>query len=156
MKKRIVSVCMAVVLAGGLFASVPTVQATEPMSPAEMQATITELQAAIAELQATIRVIVQNFSNKAQPVTESVTRSQDRSNRRAERPPRPVNPPITQERAVEIAFAYVGEAGELDEVSLDFEQGQWVWEVEIELNDRREVEMYICVTTGEILSVDWD
>lgn len=75
---------------------------------------------------------------------------------RANRPARPDNPPITQARAIEIAFAYVGGEGWLDEASLDFERGMWVWEVEIEFADRSEIEIYIDVNTGEILWTELD
>ena len=76
---------------------------------------------------------------------------------------RPVNPNITMERAVEIAHAELakhGFTGTLRSVNMDWERGQWVWEVEIRNNNRNRnhqiVEIYINVDTGDVVKFEWD
>lgn len=192
MKKKIISVGMAVVLTFGIFAGAMTLQAaeteettetvtfeeaaTEAMTAEEMQAAIREMQATIGSLASMIQTLMQSLRNNnvtaaaaSQPaVSQSAApqpaASQPASSRSA-RPPRPVNPPISQARAIEIAFAYaaanVSGEGRLDEASLDFEKGQWVWEVEIEFGSKREgnkqeLEIYIDINTGEVLWSEWD
>jgi beta-lactamase regulating signal transducer with metallopeptidase domain len=73
-----------------------------------------------------------------------------------DRATRPMNPPITFYRAVEIATEYIGEDFWLEEVSMDFERGRWIWEVEVEFDDNSEAEVHIDIITGEVLWVDWD
>jgi len=73
---------------------------------------------------------------------------------------RPANPPITRERAIEIAENDLharGHSGTFRSVSLDWERGQWVWEVEFR-SGRTEFEWYINVDTGAIVKfeIDWD
>lgn len=66
---------------------------------------------------------------------------------------RPVNPPVTFYRAVEIAMAHAGEGAWLDEVSMDFERGMWVWEIEFGFDCGSEVEIYVDIITGEVLRI---
>jgi uncharacterized membrane protein YkoI len=75
-----------------------------------------------------------------------------------DRDTRPENPPITFTRAVEIAKEHVqvGGDGWFDQVSMDFEKGQWVWEVELKFESDLEVEVCIDIITGEVLDVEWD
>ena len=80
----------------------------------------------------------------------------------ANRRQRPTDPSITRERAMEIAVDWLranGITGARRDggVSMDFERGRWVWEVEYELG-RQEWEFYICVMTGEVVyvDIDWD
>ena len=79
-----------------------------------------------------------------------------------DRKQRPANPSITRERAQEIAVEWLNANGITGArrdggVSMDFERGRWVWEIEYELG-RQEWEFYICVMTGEIIyvDIDWD
>ena len=73
---------------------------------------------------------------------------------------RPTNPSISRERSMEIAEDWLRQNGITGAwrdggVSMDFERGRWVWEVEYELG-RQEWDFYICVMTGEVVHVDID
>ncbi|MCL1997700.1 MAG: PepSY domain-containing protein [Turicibacter sp.] len=69
---------------------------------------------------------------------------------------RPTNPAISRERAIQIAEADMrarGLTGWFDSIELDWEMGQWVWEVEFDsaTNRNHEYEWYINIDTGAIL-----
>ena len=74
------------------------------------------------------------------------------------RPPRrhggPVNPPISAQRAVELARAHLDAMGvtgaRFDYVYMDFERGTWVWSVEFDSRGR-DFEFYVDVHTGAFL-----
>lgn len=63
---------------------------------------------------------------------------------------------ISAQDALEIAFAHIGEKGEVDELELERDESRFVYEIEIELSNDREVEMDIDAKTGEIINVEWD
>jgi uncharacterized membrane protein YkoI len=75
---------------------------------------------------------------------------------------RPLNPTISLERAIEIGYeelARRGYTGTFRERSgLDWEYGQWVWEIEFRVVGGRRpfVEMYINVDTGSVVKFEWD
>ncbi|MCL2016469.1 MAG: PepSY domain-containing protein [Defluviitaleaceae bacterium] len=75
---------------------------------------------------------------------------------------RPTNPAITRERAIQIAendMRARGLSGFFDSIELDWELGQWVWEIEFDSATHRSVdyEWYINVDTGAIVRfrIDW-
>jgi len=82
-------------------------------------------------------------------------------NSRQGRSERPANPAISADRAIEIANEELSRRGisgaTLRKHYMDWERGQWVWEVEFR-NGRTEYEIYINVDTGEIVKFeqDWD
>lgn len=61
---------------------------------------------------------------------------------------------ITYEEAVKIALDTV--YGEVDDVDFEYENGQYYYFVEIELDDDREAEIQIHAMTGEVISIEWD
>jgi len=72
---------------------------------------------------------------------------------------RPRNPAVSLDRAIEIAYADLAERG-IDAVyradsGMDWERGQWVWELEFR-SGRNMIEYYINVDTGEIVKFEWD
>jgi len=74
---------------------------------------------------------------------------------------RPVNPAISLERAIEIASADLSARGISATFhrhsGMDWERGQWVWELEFRPNNQRGViEYYINVHTGAIVKFEWD
>ncbi|MCL2577281.1 MAG: PepSY domain-containing protein [Defluviitaleaceae bacterium] len=148
----------------GVRAAEPTSETTTAtMTAEEMQSAILGLQTSVSELANILQSLVLRLGNNissSAPATTPPPAVAGNTSPRSERPPRPVNPPISQERAIEIAFAhataYVGEEGRLDGASLDWEKSQWVWEVEIDFSNRRELEVYIDINTGEVLWVEWD
>ncbi|MCL1988568.1 MAG: PepSY domain-containing protein [Firmicutes bacterium] len=75
---------------------------------------------------------------------------------------RPANPAITRDRAIQIAendMRARGLSGWFDSIEMDWEMGQWVWEVEFDSSTNRNVdyEWYINVDTGAIVRfrTDW-
>ncbi|WP_110113457.1 PepSY domain-containing protein [Bacillus sp. CGMCC 1.16541] len=60
---------------------------------------------------------------------------------------------ITKEQAKQIALKQV--KGTVEEVELDDEDGQNVYEVEIETNDD-DVTVYVSAENGEVITIDWD
>jgi len=81
------------------------------------------------------------------------------------RPPRrsggPVNPPVSAQRAVEIAANHLASIGatnfRFDYVYMDVERGRWVWSVEFDrIGGGRDAEFYIDVHTGEIIQFKFD
>ncbi|MCL2192265.1 MAG: PepSY domain-containing protein [Treponema sp.] len=66
----------------------------------------------------------------------------------------PANPPISAQRAVELAGNHLASIGvtnaRFDYVYMDFERGRWVWSVEFDSRGR-DYEFYIDVNTGEFL-----
>ena len=74
---------------------------------------------------------------------------------------RPINPAISLERAIEIASADLA-ARDISATfhrhsGMDWERGQWVWELEFRPNNQRGViEYYINVHTGAIVKFEWD
>jgi len=76
------------------------------------------------------------------------------------RPGGPVNPPISAQRAVEIARDHLVSTGvtnaRFDYVYMDIERGRWVWSVEFNGARGREYEFYIDVSTGHIVKFEID
>jgi len=72
----------------------------------------------------------------------------------------PSNPPISAQRAVEIArdhLVYIGVThARFDYVYMDRERGQWVWSVEFDGRRGRSYEFYINVHTGDIVEFEID
>ena len=71
---------------------------------------------------------------------------------------RPVNPAISRDAAIAIAardLADRGLTGTLRSAAMDWEQNQWVWEVEFR-DGRIEYEWYINVHTGAIIKFEMD
>jgi len=72
----------------------------------------------------------------------------------------PENPPISAQRAAEIARDHllaIGAAGaRLDYVYMDRERGRWVWSVEFDGGRGRDYEFYIDASTGAILKFSMD
>ncbi|MCL2014958.1 MAG: PepSY domain-containing protein [Defluviitaleaceae bacterium] len=69
---------------------------------------------------------------------------------------RPANPAISRDRAIQIAEADMrarGLSGWFDSIEMDWEMGQWVWEVEFDSSTNRnhDYEWYINVDTGAIV-----
>ena len=66
----------------------------------------------------------------------------------------PANPPISAQRAVELAGEHLASIGVthawFDYVYMDRERGRWVWSVEFD-SHRGDYEFYIDVNTGEFL-----
>ncbi|MCL2853643.1 MAG: stalk domain-containing protein [Defluviitaleaceae bacterium] len=74
---------------------------------------------------------------------------------------RPSNPAISLDRAIEIAYADLSARGISATFransGMDWERGQWVWELEFRPNGQRGViEYYINVNTGAIVKFEWD
>jgi hypothetical protein len=78
------------------------------------------------------------------------------------RPARPSNPAISLERAIEIAEADIERRGInatfRSDSGMDFEKGQWVWELLFRTQGERKplIEFYINVDNGEIVKFEWD
>lgn len=62
---------------------------------------------------------------------------------------------VTAEKAIAIAFEHVGE-GEVDDLDLKRENGRFVYEIEIEQTNDKEVDLMIDAENGDILFVKWD
>ena len=82
----------------------------------------------------------------------------------SERNNRPTNPAISLQRAIEIAEADLVRRG-IDatfhsDSGMDWERGQWVWELEFRVTGaqrgRHVIEFYINVETGDIVKFEWD
>jgi len=74
---------------------------------------------------------------------------------------RPFNPAISLERAIEIAYADLAarniSATFRTHSGMDWERGQWVWELEFRpTTGRGVIEYYINVNTGAIVKFEWD
>ena len=74
---------------------------------------------------------------------------------------RPSNPAISLERAIEIAYADLAArnipATFRTHSGMDWERGQWVWELEFRpTTGRGVIEYYINVNTGAIVKFEWD
>jgi len=74
---------------------------------------------------------------------------------------RPQNPAISRQRAIEIAYADLarrGIAASFHAASgMDWERGQWVWELEFRpAQGRGMIEYYINVNTGAIVKFEFD
>ena len=80
--------------------------------------------------------------------------------RRPARPGGPANPPISAQRAVEIARDHLISVGvtraRFDYVYMDLERGRWVWSVEFDGGRGRDYEFYIDAHTGAILKFSAD
>ncbi|MBD8070518.1 PepSY domain-containing protein [Bacillus sp. PS06] len=61
---------------------------------------------------------------------------------------------VTREEAKKIALKEV--PGKIEEIELDEEDGFYKYEVEIEADNGKEVELKISAQTGEILKMEWD
>jgi len=88
------------------------------------------------------------------PPHNSVTPGNNQSNR-------PSNPAISLERAIEIAYADLAtrniSATFRTNSGMDWERGQWVWELEFRpTTGRGVIEYYINVNTGAIVKFEWD
>ena len=72
---------------------------------------------------------------------------------------RPSNPAISLERAIEIAEADLerrGISATLRSHKMDWERGQWVWELEFRPGNGGVIEYYISVETGAIIKFEWE
>jgi len=75
---------------------------------------------------------------------------------------RPSNPAITLDQAIEIAYADLERRGinatYRSNSGLDFERGQWVWELLFRTQGEHMplIEYYINVDTGDIVKFEWD
>jgi len=75
---------------------------------------------------------------------------------------RPSNPAISLERAIEIAYADLAARGisatYRSNSGMDWERGQWVWELLFRTQGERMplIEFYINVDTGAIVKFEWD
>ncbi|MCL1996948.1 MAG: PepSY domain-containing protein [Defluviitaleaceae bacterium] len=142
------------------YATTVNIDQTEQMTAQEMQAAIMELRALIEALvilqsqQPVAPAPVQPVAPPPQPATQQQSHN---------RGIRPINPAITREQAILIAQAELathGLVGTLRSASLDWERGQWVWEVDLRTNSnnrwQREFEVYINVDTGFIVHTEFD
>ena len=72
----------------------------------------------------------------------------------------PANPPVSAQRAAEIARDHLISIGitraRFDYVYMDRERGRWVWSVEFDGDRGRDFEFYIDVNTGEIIHFSID
>jgi len=116
-------------------------------------------QARFNEITDTIEITSRQNTQPTPPQTQTPSVPAGAATNRNERPD---NPTITRERAIEIAVAWLSANGITNArrdggVSMDFERGRWVWEVEYQ-QGRQEWDFYICVMTGEVVHVDidWD
>jgi uncharacterized membrane protein YkoI len=86
---------------------------------------------------------------------QTLTVSGDRSNR-------PANPAISLEQAIEIAYADLAARGInatfRSDSGMDWERGQWVWELLFSTQGERMplIEFYINVDDGNIVKFEWD
>jgi len=75
---------------------------------------------------------------------------------------RPSNPAISLERAIEIAYEDLERRGinatYRSNSGMDFERGQWVWELLFRTQGERMpfIEFYISVDTGDVVKFEWD
>jgi len=75
---------------------------------------------------------------------------------------RPTDPAISLERAIEIAYADLAardiNATFRSDSGMDWERGQWVWELLFRTHGERMpfIEFYISVDTGDIVKFEWD
>ena len=70
-------------------------------------------------------------------------------------PKEQVKEQITVQQAIEIALSHVG-GGKVDDADLEKENGRFVYEIEIEQENNKEVDVVVDAHTGEVLYVDWD
>lgn len=94
-----------------------------------------------------------------QPPTENIIIPDNITPRRPARRGGPDNPPISAQRAVELARDYLISIGvtyaRFDYVYMDRERGTWVWSVEFD-GHGGSYEFYIDVNTGHIVEFEWD
>jgi len=75
---------------------------------------------------------------------------------------RPTNPAISLERAIEIAYEDLARRGinatYRSNSGMDFERGQWVWELLFRTQGERMplIEFYISVDDGSVVKFEWD
>ena len=75
---------------------------------------------------------------------------------------RPTNPAISLERAIEIAYADLAARGInatfRSDSGMDWERGQWVWELLFRTHGERMplIEFYIYVNSGDVVKFEWD
>ncbi|MCL2414429.1 MAG: NirD/YgiW/YdeI family stress tolerance protein [Bacteroidales bacterium] len=104
-----------------------------------------------------IRILTSGNQEGSQ-ATQQQGRSGDWSHvvpRAPKHPGGPTNPPISAQRAVELAHAHILSLGITDYrfeyIYMDRERGQWVWSVEFESRSRGDLEFYVDVNTGAFL-----
>ena len=96
------------------------------------------------------------------PAHQPAQAATPQTNERSSRSNRPSNPAISLERAIEIAYADLAERGInatfRRDSGMDWERGQWVWELEFRTQGERMpiIEFYISVDNGNIVKFEWD
>jgi len=106
----------------------------------------------------------QDGNQATQPPNSATTRPQEQGGgsdwshvvpRAPKHPGGPTNPPISAQRAVELAHAHIISLGitdyRFDYIYMDRERGQWVWSVEFDSRSRGDLEFYVDVNTGAFL-----
>ena len=141
-------------------AQVATQVESEEMTIEEMREAIRQLQALVELLSA---IQVQQQTQPAQTPAPVVQQPAQPPATTSNRNTRPTNPAISRDRAIEIAHAELarhGLTGTFRSVSMDWERGQWVWEVELRTNSanrwQREFEVYVNVNTGAVVHTEFD
>ena len=177
-KKRIVASSLGVVLCTLIALTTlnfPLLQVEATQVESE-EMTLEEMRESIRQLQALVELLVaMQVQQQEQPaqtpapavqqpvqppvVQQPVQPSVTTSNRNT----RPTNPAITRDRAIEITHAELarhGLTGTFRSISMDWERGQWVWEVELRTNSanrwQREFEVYVNVDTGTVVHTEFD
>ncbi|MDT8859744.1 PepSY domain-containing protein [Alkalihalobacillus sp. MEB130] len=80
--------------------------------------------------------------NRIQSTTEAITKTN-----KTER--------LTPQQAISIAVEHVG-GGKVDDLDLEYEKGRLLYEIELEMKNGDDVDVYIDAYSGEVLVVDWD
>ena len=129
----------------------------------ELQRQIEELRALIYTLISAIDALPASEQEAADAVTPTPRPTATPSHRGgSDRGSRPTNPAISLERAIEIAYDDLARRGITADFrrdsGIDWERGQWVWELEFRVPNasrgRRVIEFYINVDTGSIVKFE--
>jgi uncharacterized membrane protein YkoI len=97
--------------------------------------------------------------NNTPVVSSDISENQPQNSQRGVRP---TNPAISLDAAIEIGYEELASRGHegtfRNQSGMDWERGQWVWELEYRVDGGRLpfVEMYVNVDTGQIVKFEWD
>ena len=108
--------------------------------------------------------VVPNYPPHNPPSTPPQTHSPGHGSSSNRHGSRPTNPTISLQRAIEIAQNDLAQRGIdatfLKDSGMDFERGQWVWELEFRVTGPQGrhgiIEYYINIDNGDIVKFEWD
>ena len=170
------AVALATVVAISAYLPTETAHATTVINSTQ-QMTAQEMQEAIMTLREMVEMLVllQTQQAQAQPVAPViqpvapipqaplVQQVAPQPTHMHNRNAWPTNPAISMDQAISIAqteLARHGLSGTVRSAYIDWERGQWVWDVELRTNSpnrwQREFEVYINIDTGAIIHTEFD